>query len=200
MATETETVAVEERSLASLLQLTREGLAAELDRKTLANAVKAQDKAVAAWMKKEATESVSLQIAEHVCAALQGSLVDVFASAWSKYYELRMCADETREDPKSSQLASLAEHEFNYETGIHVDVLVNGKTFASIPFALVLACEVTGLELVLKGGCVHEVRSGTLECRAELRCAAKVVWSRSLKNVELPGELKLKRPIAIGGA
>jgi len=200
MATETVKAPAEDKTLAGVLGLTREGLAAELTGKTLAAAVKEQDKAIAAWMKHEATEAVSLQMAEHVCDALRGSLVDVFAGVWSKYYELRKCAQETREDPESSQVVSLGEHEFTYETNIHVDVLVNGQKFGSIPFALVLACEVTGLDLVLRDGCVREVRSGTLDCRAEIRCAAKVVWSRPLKNINLPGELRFKHPIAIGEA
>jgi hypothetical protein len=113
--------------------------------------------------------------------------------------ELKRCAKETREDGSAMDV-ELAEHDFTYEMEPCVDVLLNGVKVAHIPFKVAVTCTVSGLELFLKQGCVYQVRSGKLDCKAEIRCGESVVWSRELAGVNLPGELHLSKPIALDAA
>ena len=108
MATPVMDLAVEGRTLTSLLELTREDLAAGLNSDALVAAGKDQKAAMDAWMQRADAKTLRLQIADHVCDALKVSLVNVFAGAWAKYYELRKCARETRDDPASTTAVALA--------------------------------------------------------------------------------------------
>jgi hypothetical protein len=196
MSTQTEVI-VNGRTLRDMLALTREELAAGLNNKTIMSAAADGDKKLAAWMAQTESPHLSEQIAEHVCDALKPDLVSVFSGAWAKYSELKKCADETREDAKSTMDVAFADHEFTYEIESAVDVLLDGVKVASIPFKFAAVCAVSGLELYLKKGCVYQVRSGRLDLRAEIQCAENVVWTRALAGVNLPGELQLDDPIAI---
>ncbi len=167
-----------------------------MDSKMLLAAARDDGKQFTTWMTQTQWPHLSVGVAEHVCDFLKENLVGVFAGAWAKYSELKRCAKETREDGSTMDVA-LADHDFTYEMEPYVDVLLNGVKVADIPFKVAVTFTVSGLELFLKKGCVYQVRSGKLDCKAEIRCAQSVVWNRELAGVNLPGELHLSKPITL---
>ena len=120
----------------------------------------------------------------------------MFAGAWSKFAELKRCARETCKDGSTMDV-SLSDHEFTYEMQPHVDVFLNSVKVAEIPLEIELICEVTGLDLFLKKGCVYQVRGGKCGCKADIRLGETVVWTRDLAGLSLPGELVLSKPITL---
>ncbi len=185
-----------ERTFCDLFSLTPQALAACLDDPTLQRAAQNGTR-LAQWMVATPRHPARDEVAQHVCEALSDSLVSVFAGAWSKYSELLSCAKETRDDPKSSMDVALADHDFAYSFDTSVDLLLDGKRVASVPFSFAATCTVSGLELSLKKGCVVGVRAGKLECSAQILCASQQVWTRTLPSVDLPGELHLAHPVPL---
>lgn len=190
---------VDGRTLREFLAVTREELAASMDSKMLIAAARDDGKRFTTWMTQTQWPHLSVGVAEHVFDFLQENLAGVFAGAWAKYSELKRCANETREKGSTMDVA-LADHDFTYEMEPSVDILLNGVKVADIQFKIAMTCAVSGLELFLKQGSVYQVRSGKCDCKAEIRCAEKVVWSRNLAGVNLPGELHLSNPIALAAA
>lgn len=191
-------VTVDGQSLGQLFGVTTQALSAQMNNQMLLRAAEAKGNQLAKWVAgAQGGGHLCEQVAEHVCTSLTQNLGDVFAGAWSKYSELKQCARETRKDPKSTTDVALADHDFTWTMDTGVDVQLNGKKVASIPFTFAATCTVSGLELTLKQGSVVQVRSGKLNCEAQIRCANNVVWTRALGGVNLPGELRLSKPIAL---
>jgi hypothetical protein len=170
-----------------------------MDSKMLLTAARREGKQFNSWMAQTKWQHLPEGVADHVCDFLQENLVGVFAGAWTKFAELKECARETRKDGGTMDV-SLADHDFTYEMQPHVDVLLNGAKVAEIPFKIELTCAVSGLDLFLKQGCVYQVRSGKCDCKADISCAETVVWTRKLAGVNLPGELRLSKPIPLDAA
>jgi integrase len=81
------------------------------------------------------------------------------------------------------------------------DVMLSPRLLEALrDYWLELTCEVNGLDLFLKQGCVYQVRSGKCDCKADIWCAEKVLWTRKLAGVNLPGELRLSKPIPLDAA
>ena len=188
---------IDGQTLKTFLGVTRQELEARLDSKTLVAAAREEGKRFSRWMAQTNWQGLPAGVTDHVCGFLREDVVGVFAEAWGKYAELKKCARETRQEGTTIDV-SLASHDFAYELEPHVDVLLNGVKVAEIPFQIELTCEVNGLDLFLKDGCVYQIRSGKCDCSAAIRCAKTVVWTRKLAEVNLPGLLHLSKPIPLG--
>jgi hypothetical protein len=184
------------RRLEEFLGVTRQELTASMDSKTLLAAARDEGKQFSTWIAQAKWQHLPAGLADHVCGFLQEDLVGVFTGAWTKFAELKKCARETLKDGTTMNV-SLADHDFTYEMQPSVDVLLNSVKVAEIPFEIELTCEVNGLDLFLKQGCVYQVNSGKCDCTADIRCGVKVLWKRKLAGVNLPGELRLSKPIPL---
>jgi hypothetical protein len=78
-----------------------------------------------------------------------------------------------------------------------VELLLDGVQVKTIPFRVTMTCTVEGLVLGLKQGAVYRVRSGHCTSKAEIRCSGQVVWERPLFGTNLPGELRLAKPVVL---
>jgi len=196
MALTTE-ASVDGRTLQEFLAITQQELASRMNSDMLVAAAQDKKKQFSEWMSLTHWPHLSDQVAENLCGFLQENVVGIFAGAWSKYAELRKCAKETREDPNSTIDVSLADHEFTYAVAPAVDILLNGEKVASIPFSIEVTCKVSGLVLSLKQGAVYRVRTGKCNCTTQILCAGYSVWDHPLANIDLPGELRLSKPVTL---
>jgi hypothetical protein len=187
----------ESRTLRDVFGLTASNLSAGFDHGALNHAAKAEGAAFHTWMNGAGSQRLPKQMADHLCDALDVSLIGVFAGFWHTRNELRQCARETREDPSRSSEVDLADHAFVHELKVDVDVLLNSKRVATIPFVVETSCTVEALTLCLRHGAVYKVRSGRCDCEAQIRCAESVVWRHGPHQLSLPGEFALREPIAI---
>lgn len=185
------------KKLIDFLDVTQAEIAEKLNVHTLLEAADLEKKQVIARMTKTQWSLLPNEVAEHVCGFLQDNLEGIFATAWSDFYELKQHARETRDDPATTKDVELASYDFTYEIEPSVEVLLDGVPVKTIPFSVAMTCTVEGLVLGLKEGAVYRVRSGHSNSKAEIRCAGKVVWERPLFGADLPGELKLAKPVVL---
>jgi hypothetical protein len=185
------------KNLKDFLKVTKAEIAEKLDGHALVNAASDEKKQLISRMAETQWRLLPDQMAEHVCGFLEENVVDIFATAWSQFYELKRQARETRDDKKTTMDVALADHDFTYEMEPSVELLLDGVSVKTIPFRVAMTCTVEGLILGLKQGAVYRVRSGHCNAKAEIRCAGKVVWERPLFGTNLPGELKLTKPLVL---
>jgi hypothetical protein len=188
---------VDEKKLRDFLNVNRAAIAQKLDCRVMIDAAEDEKKRLIGRMAETQWNLLPDQVAEHVCGFLEENVVDIFAATWSQIYELGKHARETRDDPKISIDVSLTDHDFTYELEPTVEVLLDGVPVKTIPIRVAMKCTVEGLVLGLKQGAVYLVRSGRCNATAEIRCADKVVWERPIFGTNLPGELKLAKPIVL---
>jgi hypothetical protein len=127
---------------------------------------------------------------------LQDDAVGIFAGAWNLCAELKQCAQETREHPGQASV-TLTGHEFSYKMSPRVEVRVDSVELGSFDFELEVSCKVSALELQLEKGCVTGLRAGTCDGAPSLALAGQTIWQRDLVHVNLPGALRLARPVPL---
>jgi hypothetical protein len=186
-------------TLQAWMGATEAALAERLSPKLLKKAAQTDKDGEKGWLSVAAQKPLSGRVADQVCVLLQDDVVGVIAGAWSKYAELKRCAQETLNDPGEPSLVGLAEHSFSYGFTPSVTVNLNGVKVAEIPFSISVTCTVTGLKLELVDGCVRKVLTGDCEGKGTIECAGSVIWERSLMHVDLPGEMRLRKPIRLAG-
>lgn len=185
------------RNLRDFLSVTKAEIAEKLDAHTLADAPDDKNKQLVARMGELQWALLPDQVAEHVCGFLDENVVDIFAAAWSRFNDLKRHARETRDDRTITMDVALAEHDFTYEMGPSLELLLDGVPVKTIQFRVMMTCTVEGLVLGLKQGAVYRVRSGHCNTKAEIRCAGELVWERPLFGTDLPGELTLAKPVVL---
>jgi hypothetical protein len=190
-------ISVDGDTLQEYLAVTAEELAAKMSSKALLKAAQDEKHKFASWMAKSQWPNLSNLAAEQVCSFLQTDLAGIFAGAWTQYSELRKCARESLENPKSTLAVALVDHDFTYEMEPAVEVMINQVKVATIPFTIGVTFTVKGLELFLRKGAVYQVASGGCDTKAEIHCARNLIWERLLAGTNLPGRLHLTRPIVI---
>lgn len=187
------------RTLKDFLNVTKAEIAEKLDGRALIDTASEEKKQLVARMAETQWRILPDQVAEHVCGFLEENMIEIFASAWSHFHELKKEARKTRDDTKTTTDVELASHEFSYEMEPSVEVLLDGVHVKTIPFRVAMTCTIEGLILGLKEGAVYRVRSGHCNTKAEIQCAGKLVWERPLFGTNLPGELKLPKPVVLAG-
>jgi hypothetical protein len=191
------TATVDGSTLQSWMGATESSLAERLSLKLMKKAAQSDRERVKGWLTVLGQKRISDCVADKVCGLLQEDAVGVIAGAWSKYAELKRCARETLSDPGEPAVVGLAEHAFTYGFAPTVTVKLDGVKVAEIPFSIVVTCTVTGLQLELVDGCVRKVLVGSCEGKGTIRCADTVIWERPLMHVDLPGEMRLRKPIRL---
>jgi hypothetical protein len=174
-------------------------LAERLCPKLLKKAAQSDREHVKGWLTVAGQKGISGCVAGKVCGMLQEEAVGVITGVWGKYAELKRCARETLSDPGEPAVVGLAEHSFSYGFAPSVTVKLDGVKVAEIPFLIGVTCTLTSLKLELVDGCVRRVLVGSCEGKGTIRCADTVIWERPLMHVDLPGEMRLRKPIRLAG-
>jgi hypothetical protein len=187
------------RKLKDFLNVTKAEIAEKLDGRALVDTASKEKEQLVARLAETQWSILPDQVAEHVCGFLEENIVEIFASVWSHFHELKKQARETRHDPDATTDVELSSHEFSYEMEPSVELLLDGVHVKTIPFRVAMTCTVEGLVLGLKKGAVYQVRSGRCNTKAEIRCAGKLVWERPLFGTNLPGALRLTKPFVLAG-
>jgi hypothetical protein len=185
------------RTLEQLLQVSKDSLKTRIDSAEILKSVRDDHHEFSKWMQETHWSGLSGVMASHLCGYLQDNIVGIFAVAWKKFAELRKCALETNHDETATSNVSLADHEFSYEIKPRLDVELNGKKVAEIPFTISALFNVSGLELGLREGCVNHVRTGKCEFAGTLVLAEQELWRSPSATLDLPGEFHLMKPIRL---
>ena len=185
------------RNLEQLFQVSKVSLKAHLDNADLLQSIRDDKHEFSNWMEQTHWSGLSDEMAAHLTKYLQVNLIGIFAEAWVKFAELRKRAQETNQDDTATSNVGLADHEFTYDVKPCLDIELNGKKVGEVPFRIAAHFHVSGLELGLRKGCVHHVRTGKCAFTGALSLAEKELWRSPAVTLDLPGEFHLMQPIRL---
>lgn len=136
---------------------------------------------------KVARDAVAALLSDQVDKLLDMNLLDLFVSAWLKHRELAALSNNRGE----GEIVELIDHRMSSVHEPKVDVMLDGARVFVLPLEITLQLEFRGVQLLLRGGRVREVRLGELEGKGSLGIAGQKVAEQSLGEVALPGILRL---------
>lgn len=152
---------------------------------------------LAEWVHTTTWSGMQGELAQKAMGFLQDDTAEIFAGAWSRFADLKDCVEETRKDATLTSAVVLADHEFTYSLEPEVEVLVDGVHLGRFPFHVELTCAVSALELQVQHGAISAIRCGHCDGRASISLAGTEIWKRALAHLDLPGELRLQKPLSL---
>ena len=127
--------------------------------------------------------------------ALDRPLAEILAGAWNRYQPfLKYCVEPVSDRPVTEHLLM---HQIEASLTPKLKVLLNKQEVGEIEFRLVVALELDGGALTIKGGRFMSVRPGQCRASATLSCAGKTMIERKTSPLVLPGELDFGAGIPI---
>ena len=129
--------------------------------------------------------------------ALDIALDDVLAHAWGNWHELRRYADFDQTPPDDINIVTVTDHSIESVHQPSVNIVVNGQTLHSLEFSASVQLDVEGVNLEVQGGTITRIRVGTLSVGGSVELGDRKILSKTLGEVEFPGEVVLKKPVPI---
>ena len=142
---------------------------------------------LAGLLPKVARDALAKLLSDQVDKLLDMDVLELFVSAWLKHREFAALANKEGE----GQLVELVEHAMSSVHEPKVEIMLDAKRVFVLPLKIVLELEFRGVQLMLRGGRVSEVRLGELEGKGKLEIAGQEVTKQALGEVTLPGVLRL---------
>jgi hypothetical protein len=140
------------------------------------------------------------EIAGMFSAALNTSVLDLWAHGWEKYRELMDDVERSRKSPSAVVITRLAEHSIESTLHPYLEIFLGPQRIQKIPFDVTLTTKIDGLELSLKKGQITALQVGEVEWTGTVRVKEATLVQRQLTKLSLPGRVELKRPISLGSA
>lgn len=141
--------------------------------------------------------SVQSALSDSLRTALDTPLINVFADAWKLCSSVESDVEKSLASPRSTVIASLAEHEIQSVLHPSVDVLVGAATVCELVFDVTLITTLKGLLLTLQNGAVTTIELGNCSCSGTIAIHQLDLLKRDLFTLKLPGQLRLKKPISL---
>lgn len=108
------------------------------------------------------------------------NLLDLFVSAWLQHRELAALSNK----PGDGELVELIDHRMSSFHEPKVELMLDGKNVFVLPLKIILELEFRGVQLLLHGGRVREVRLGELSGKGSLEIANQQVAQHALGEVK----------------
>ena len=140
---------------------------------------------------------VQSEIAGLLSDALNTSVLEVWASAWKTYKELKQDAEESRRSPGAVVLSRLAEHSINSTLHPYVEVLLGREMLGKITFDVTLTTVIKGLLLGLKNGQIVSLQLAKCEWAGSIGTKGITLLERELAKLDLPGRINLKHGLSL---
>lgn len=142
---------------------------------------------LAGVLPKVARGALASVLSHQVGELLDLDLLELFVSAWVKHRELAALSKHEG----AGEIVELIDHRMSSVHEPKVEVMLDGKRVFELPLKIAFELEFRGVQLLLRGGRVREVRLGELEGKGSLEIAGQEVAEQSLGHLELPGVLEL---------
>jgi hypothetical protein len=142
-------------------------------------------------------EPLKEKMVEEIVKLLDLPLKDFCLAAWKKNRELQQFADREKYPPDETNKVNLIEHEITGEYHPTVEVSFAGKTFPKLKFDLNVSLKLTGCVLTIQDGKIKEILPGNCQGEAVLQWKKAVLAKATTETVDIGGEIKLEKPIAI---
>jgi len=190
-------VSVNGATVQTFLGATQAAVSAGMTKDVVHAAAKKDSAKLAEWVQTTTWDGMQSDLTQKLTGFLQDDAVGIFADVWGRCVELKHCVDDTRRDSALTSAVVLADHDFTYTLEPEVDVLVDGVKLGRFPFHVELTCTVAGLELQVQHGAIAAIRCGHCDGTAAISLAGTQIWQRTLAHLDLPGELRLTKPLPL---
>jgi hypothetical protein len=184
------------RKLSDFAGMTEAAVSAGLTEEVLRKAAKNESEKLTGWLQASKLEVVSGPVGDRLVGMLRDDMGGIFAGVWRRCADLKRSAEESLKSAEASTVV-LTDHEFSYEVEPEVDVYVNNVQFGAFKFVVKVLCTVEAMALQLEKGCVTAIRSGSCSGGAEISLAGQEVWKREFVREDLPGELRMTKPVRL---
>jgi len=189
-------MAVDRGSIAVLFGLDAGGLApvrlndSDAMEKVRASLAKAPD-----VVRNFATESVT----DALTSALNVPLIDIFATAWKKWQDLRKYCDQSNYPPGQVSNYALAEHVITSSHKPRFQVLLDGIPCGpEVEFDVELKLTIEAACLEIVDARIMKATTGTIQGSGEINCAGVTVFERKTAAVDIPGKFSFGEGLLIG--
>ena len=115
------------------------------------------------------------RVGEALRSALDVDLHGVVVAGWLRYRDLVAAGERTRAAPGSREDVVLAEHEISSTHPVTVEVMLDGRTVATLEFDATVNLTLHGVVAVVTGGMLVGLRFGDVVAGAQLS-----LWDREL--------------------
>ncbi|MDH3747907.1 MAG: hypothetical protein OER97_06835 [Gammaproteobacteria bacterium] len=130
-------------------------------------------------------------IVEKVHELFDMNLSEIMMTGWNKYGLLAECVDEEKCSPGESVLVALAEHSFTSKHEPSIEVLVNEKSTAKLPFTITLTLNLKGAELMVQDKKIREIRLGEVGGEGSIKCGEIDIATQEFDSRQIPGTILL---------
>jgi methylglyoxal synthase len=132
--------------------------------------------------------------------ALTLELGDVLGKAWGGAAQVKAAIAATKKNAEAVAFVPLAPHRIATTHKPNVELLMAGAKISSLPFNVVLAMDLRGVELEVRGGRIVATRSGVMVGEGSILFSGAPILKAQTPSLPLPGKLKFgekEKPEAI---
>jgi hypothetical protein len=137
------------------------------------------------------------KIATVLGAAMDGSVLDCWVNAWKRYKEIEEAAEESLRSPKRPVTCKVVEHSVETTIKPTIQVFLNRALIGTIECEIGLTTHIDALSLELKKGSIVAIGLGACSWSGSIVANEVTLMERDFGEVQLPGVVTLKRPIAL---
>jgi len=130
-------------------------------------------------------------IVDKVQDLLDMNLSEIMMTGWNKYGLLADCVDEKKYAPGESVLVALAKHSLSSVHKPSIEVMVNDKSTAKIPFTIKLTLNLKGAELKVQDKKIREIRLGEVDGNGFIKCGEVEIAKQEFDSKQIPGTITL---------
>lgn len=131
-------------------------------------------------------QAVMNEAAEALSEALDISLGDILATAWTDSQKIREAADPAVHGPEEVILVPLAEHAIQSEHRPTLEFTIDGRSICSLEFVVELTLALQAVVLRIRAGRIRSVVAGYCHAAAALSCSGAELVRHETRNIALP--------------
>ena len=141
-------------------------------------------------------KAVEHEVATVVSDLLSMDLFRLAAAGWRRHDALTKAARRTRDTPAAKELVALVTHQIKSSHRPNIELLIGGKSVATIEVKLDVVFDMAGLVAVVQQARLTRIDSGNCTVTATLAIAGKDVAKRR-RQFDLPGAVNLNHGIEL---
>lgn len=125
-------------------------------------------------------------------------LGNVLGKAWAGSAQVKAALTATKDKADAVAFVPLAPHRITTTHKPRVELMMAGMKIAPLPFDVVLAMDLKGVELEIRGGHIVSARAGILVGEGAIHFSGSPILKAQSPPLPLPGQLKFAKqtPIA----
>ena len=131
-------------------------------------------------------QAVMNEAAEALSEALDISLGDILATAWTDSQKIRDAADPAVHGPEQVILVPLAEHAIQSEHRPTLEFTIDARSVCSLEFIVELTLHLQEVVLRIRAGRIRSVVAGSCHATAALSCGGAELVRRETRDISVP--------------